>query len=339
MTQELPFEKITRKILVKKESPTSDKYGCRPEARTVEQHLDLGIINIDKPKGPTSHQVSAYVQKILNKKKGGHSGTLDPKVTGVLPVAIGKATRIVQALLVAGKEYVCIMHLHKEIPEADIRKVMVEFTGNIMQLPPLKSAVKRQVRQRRIYYIEILDIIGQDVLFVVGCQAGTYIRKLCHDIGKKLGTGAHMAELRRTKAGPFNESTLATLQDLTDAYFYWTSDKNDKLIRKVVQPVENAVAHMPKVWVMDTTVDTLCHGAALGVPGIAKVHEGIEKDQPIAIMTLKEELVALGRARMNTKEMMQKDRGLAVKTDKVFMESGTYPKMPKREPETGQKQE
>ncbi|MBW2965159.1 RNA-guided pseudouridylation complex pseudouridine synthase subunit Cbf5 [Candidatus Woesearchaeota archaeon] len=327
----LPFERVERKILVKKESETSDKYGCAPEARTTERLLDLGIINIDKPKGPTSHQVSAYVQRILGVKKGGHSGTLDPKVTGVLPTAVGAGTRIVQALLVAGKEYICIMHLHKEVEEAKLREGMGKFIGKITQLPPLKSAVKRQVRSRKIYYIEILDIMDNDVLFVVGCQAGTYIRKLCHDMGKELGTGAHMAELRRTKAGPFNESSLVTLHDLTDAMWYWKNEKNDKYLRSVIQPIENAVAHLGKVWVMDTTVNTICHGAALAVPGVAKLHSEIEEGQTVAIMTLKDELIALGTAKMTSKDMMKLNKGIAVKTDKVFMEPETYPKVQRKE--------
>ncbi len=331
MTRQLPFETTRREILTKKKAETSDKYGCQPDKRDIKQLIDLGIINIDKPKGPTSHQVSAYVQKIIGTKKGGHSGTLDPKVTGVLPVAVGRATRIVQALLVAGKEYICLMHLHKEAPEKDVREVMEGFVGTITQLPPLKSAVKRQVRDRKIYYIEILDIIGKDVLFVVGCQAGTYIRKLCHDMGSKLGTGAHMAELRRTKAGPFNESSIVTLHDLTDAMWYWREEDNEKPLRQVIQPVENAVKHLHRIWIVDSAVDALCHGADLAVPGISKLESGIEPDARVAVMTLKDELVALGRAKMTTKNIINKDRGIAVKTRKVFMEPGTYPKMPKKD--------
>ena len=331
MTQELPFEKIKRKIIVKKDSNSSEKYGCAPDKRSVGHMLELGIINIDKPRGPTSHQVAAYVQKILGVKKGGHSGTLDPKVTGVLPVAVGRATRIVQALLVAGKEYVCLMHLHKEVEDKKIRAVMKEFTGRITQLPPLKSAVKRQHRQRTIYYIDVIDIIGKDVLFIVGCQAGTYIRKLCHDIGKKLGVGAHMAELRRTKAGPFNENTIVTLLDLTDAYWHYKNEGKEKYLRHVVQPVENAAAHLPKIWVLDTTVDALCHGADLAVPGISKLESGMEKNHTVAIMTLKGELIALGSARMSSEEMIKNKKGIAAKTKKVFMLPGTYPKVQKKE--------
>ncbi len=328
----LPFEKLKRSILIKRDAQSSDKYGCPPEKRTVEQLLELGIINVDKPRGPTSHQVSAYVQKILSVKKGGHSGTLDPKVTGVLPVAIGRATRIVQALLIAGKEYICLMHLHKEVEEEKIREAIASFVGTITQLPPLKSAVKRQHRQRNVYYIEVLDIVGnKDVLFSVGCQAGTYIRKLCHDIGKKLGTGAHMAELRRTKAGPFNESTLATMSDLTDAFWHYKNEGGDKYLRHVVQPVENAVNHLPKIWVIDTAVDALCHGADLAIPGIVKLESGIEPDQNVAIMSLKGELIALGKSKMNSDMMMKKDKGIAIKTNKVFMQPGTYPRVQKRE--------
>jgi H/ACA ribonucleoprotein complex subunit 4 len=327
----LPFEKARREIIVKKSSETSDKYGCSPDKRKIDEYLNLGIINIDKPKGPTSHQVSAYVQKIMNVDKGGHSGTLDPKVTGVLPVAIGKATRIVQALLVAGKEYICLMHLHKEVPDEQIRKVMKEFTGKITQLPPLKSAVKRQWRERSVYYIEIPEIVEKDVLFLIGCQAGTYIRKICHDIGVAMKTGAHMAELRRTKAGPFDESSIVTLQDLTDAYWYYKNEGNEKYLRHVVQPVENAVRHLHKVWVFDTTVNAVCHGADLAVPGISKLNSGIEPEDIVAIMTLKDELVALGEARVTSKDIMQYDRGIAVKTRKVFLEPGTYPKVQRKE--------
>jgi H/ACA ribonucleoprotein complex subunit 4 len=335
----LPFERIKRDVLIRKEFPTSQKFGCIPLERPIEQYLDFGVVNLDKPKGPTSHQVSAYAQDALDVKKGGHSGTLDPKVTGVLPIAIGKATRIVQALLVAGKEYVCIMHLHKEIPEDQIRKTMAGFVGKIKQLPPMKSAVKREWRYRKIYYIEILDIKGQDVLFKVGCQAGTYIRKLCHDIGQQIGCGAHMGELRRTKAGPFDETTLVTLQDLMDATWYHKNEKNEKYLRHLVQPIENAVAHLPKVWVFDTSIDSLCHGAELAVPGVSKVHTDIQVGEMVAVMSLKDELVCIGEAIMISKEMQKKNKGIAVKTSKVFMDPGTYPKISKTKTQTEERKE
>lgn len=320
----LPFERIERKVLIRKEAETDEKYGCKPEERRTEEIINYGIVNIDKPKGPTSHQVADYVQKILHISKSGHSGTLDPAVTGVLPVALGRATRIVQGLLTAGKEYVAIMHLHKEVEEGKLREtIQKNFVGKIMQMPPLKSSVKRQLRPRTIYYFDILEIDGNDVLFKAGTEAGTYIRKLIHDIGQKLKTGAHMVELRRTKAGPFDETTLFTMQELTDAYYYWKEESNDKFLRKAIQPVENGVNHIPKVWVFDTTVESICHGTDLKVPGISKINSSISKEDAVAVMTLKDELVALGIAKMSSEEMLG-EKGFAVRTDKVFMQPGTY---------------
>lgn len=319
----LPFEQIERKILIRKEAETNPDLGTIPDKRPVNELINYGVVNIDKPKGPTSHQVSDYVQKILNISKSGHSGTLDPAVTGVLPIALARATRIVEYLLHAGKEYVALMHLHKEVSEDKIKIVLNEFTGKIKQKPPIKSSVKRVVREREIYYTEILEIDGKDVLFKVGCQAGTYIRKLCHDMGQKLGVGAHMAELRRTKAGCFDESTLFTLQDLADAYWYYKNEAKEKFIRKVIQPMENATEHLAKVWVLDTTVESLCHGVDLKIPGISKVESGININDKVAIITLKNELVALGTAKLKSAEMIG-NKGLAVVTEKVFMEPGTY---------------
>jgi len=325
---ELPFELKKRKILVRKDVGTNAKFGVRPDERDVLQILEYGIVNVDKPQGPTSHHVSAYVKKILGIKKAGHSGTLDPNVTGVLPVALGNATRITYSLLTAGKEYVCLMRIHKELPEADIRSVMNDFVGTIKQLPPVKSAVKRQERYRHIYYLEILEINRKNVLFKTGTQAGTYIRKLCHDIGLKLGCGANMYELRRTKAGPFSEETLVSLQDITDAYHFHKKG-DDSYIKKIIQPVENAIEHLPKIWVLDSAVDALCHGATLKVPGVAKLHEGIEPDMRIAVMTLKDELVMTGIAKLNSKKIQKSNQGIAAKPDQVFMRRGMYPKIEK----------
>ena len=298
-----------RKVLVKKEASSNPNYGRKPEERSTEQLLYYGIVNIDKPSGPSSHQVSAYVKQILHLNKTGHSGTLDPKVTGVLPVALGKGTRIVQSLLTAGKEYVCLMQVHADVEEKKLRSVIDSFVGVIDQLPPVRSAVKRQERKRTIYYIDIIDIVDREVLFRIGCQAGTYIRKLCSDIGKKLGFGAHMAELRRTRAGPFDESTICTLQELTDAYHYYKEKNDDKELRRLVMPIEAGTRHLAKVWVLDSTVDTLCHGAFLNIPGISKIEEGISPGDRVAALTLKSELISVGIAQMHSEDAIKKDKG------------------------------
>jgi H/ACA ribonucleoprotein complex subunit 4 len=330
MKNSLPFEKINHNAIIKKDFESSARFGKNPDERTVEEMLSYAIVNIDKPSGPTSHQVSAFVKDILKASKAGHSGTLDPGVTGVLPVGLNKATRIMQWLLTAGKEYVCLMHLHEEWPKDKIIHAMKKYTGLIKQLPPVKSAVKRQIRERNVYYVDVIDVDGKDVLFRIGCQAGTYIRKWVHDFGQSINVNAHMVELRRTKAGPFNEDTLVTLQDLKDAYHYYKVEGDDSHIRKILITPENAVNHLKKIYVMDTTVDSLCHGAFLKIPGIVKIDDSIEKEDIIAVMTLKEELVLIGRALMDSGEIMEKNKGLVVKTEQVFMDPGIYPRIEKQ---------
>ena len=329
---QLPFEQKHRKVFIKHQATTDPKFGCLPTQRSIKQLVDYGIVVIDKPAGPSSHQVGSYVKQILGRSKAGHAGTLDPQVTGVLPVAVGRATRIVQSLLPAGKEYVAIMHVHQPVTQEKISKACQSFVGNIQQLPPVKSAVKRQLRQRSIYYLNILDIRDQDVLFIVGVQAGTYIRKLIHDIGQTLGVGAHMAELRRTKAGPFDESYLVTLQDVHDAWVLYQQQGREDLLRTCLLPVEAGVRHLAKVWVMDTTVDSICHGSNLKIPGVAR-YEDFSQGEHMAIMTLKDELVAVGITVIDAATCMKQQKGVLIKLDQVFMLPGTYPRMdrPKEE--------
>ena len=314
--------------LQKAPGETDPRYGCPPDERPLEEHISHGIINLDKPSGPTSHEVDSWVKNILHVQKTGHGGTLDPRVTGVLPVGIDHATKVVQLLLKAPKEYVCLMRLHQDVVESLVRNILQEFTGKIYQTPPMRSAVKKELRVRNIYYINILEIDVQDVLFRIGCEAGTYIRKFCHDVGEALGCGAHMAELRRTKVGDFKEDeTLKTLQDLNDAYHYLMEDEGEKLLRECILPMERAASHLPQLVVRDSAVDALCHGANLAAGGILSLKSDIAKGETVAVMTLKGELVAAGEACATSGEMERAEKGIMVNIKKVFMEPGTYPMM------------
>ena len=313
--------------LIKSKSKTNPDYGCDPYERPIEEHISKGVINLDKPSGPSSHEVDSWVKRILHVNKTGHGGTLDPKVTGVLPIGIDAATRVSQLLLPAGKEYVCLMTMHKEMPEDQIYEIFDQFTGKIYQTPPVKSAVKRELRVRTIYYATIYEIKGKDVLFRVGCEAGTYIRTLCHDIGEALGCGAHMAELRRTRAGPFNERNgdLVNLHDLTDAYHFWVEDGDESYLRNAIKPMEVAADHLPQIFIKDSAVEAICQGAKLAAGGISMLSKGIKRGDLVAIKSLKGELVASGIALASTEEIMNADSGLVVNTNKVFMQPGVYP--------------
>jgi H/ACA ribonucleoprotein complex subunit 4 len=319
-----------RKHLVKVHAKTNPNYGKSPNERSVEERLNNGLINLDKPSGPTSHQVDSWIKKFLDLEKVGHSGTLDPNATGVLPVGLGDAARALQVLLVAGKEYVGIMTLHKDVSKKKITEVCKSFVGEITQLPPVRSAVKRVKRKRKIYYFDIIEIKKRDVLFRVGCESGTYVRTLCVDIGKKLKTGAHLSELRRTKVANLTEEKSVILQDVKDAYMFWKEDKNEAPIFSIIQPVEKMFDHLPKIIIRDSAVDAICHGADLAIPGVVEIDSDINKDDKVAVFTLKGEIVALVKSLMSTEDIIQKDSGICCELERVFMKKGTYPSIWKK---------
>lgn len=316
---------IIRKRIIKVSVKTNSNYGKSPDERSVVELLQNGFINLDKTSGPTSHQIVHWVKEILDIDKAGHGGTLDPAVTGVLPIALGDATRALQVLLLSGKEYVGLMKLHKKVDEKKIKNVCRSFVGEISQIPPLRSAVKRVSRKRQIYYFDIIQIKDTEVLFRVGCEAGTYIRTLCVGIGKKLGCGAHLAELRRTRVGSITEETCVSLHDVKDAFIFWRNDGDDKEIRLTILPMERLLDHIPKIVIRDSAVDALCHGANLAIPGIVEVDSDIKKDDMAAVMSLKGEGVALVRSALSTEQIIEKDSGLCAILERVLMNKGTYP--------------
>lgn len=310
-------------FIVKSEDVPTD-YGKYPGARTVGELLNSGLIILDKWPGPTSRDVASTVKKILERKKSGNSGTLDPMVSGVLPLALDHATKIMPALQGLDKEYVGIMRLHKTTAESDLDKAVKKFIGKIKQTPPVRSAVARRERERTVHSLDILEVDGRDVLFRIKCQAGTYVRVVCHQIGREIG-GANMTELRRTAVGRFDESQAVKMEKLSDAYHDWKSNGNDR-IRDLVMPVEAAVEHIPKIIIKDSAVFAVASGSPLYTGGISKLSKGILPEQLVAILTLKGEIVALAKAVMTSEEMIKK-KGLAAKTDSVIISRDVYPKM------------
>ena len=269
------------------------------------------------------------MKEILEIEKAGHGGTLDPAVTGVLPVALGDAARALQVILVAGKEYVALMKLHKEVEEKKIREVCKSFVGEISQMPPLRSAVKRVRRTREVYYLEILEIQRTEVLFRVGCEAGTYIRTLCVDIGKKLGCGAQLIELRRTRVGNITEDSAVTLQDLKDAYIFWKEDGDDEELRKTILSMERLLEVVPKIVVRDSAIDALCHGANLAIPGVVEIDD-MKPGEIAAVVSLKGEGVALVKMEIPSVQVIEKDTGICASLERVLMNKGTYPSIWKK---------
>ncbi len=308
---------ILMEYIVKSHDITEiDRY---PGARPVEQLLRNGIIILDKWPGPTCNDVSATVKKLLKREKTGHAGTLDPAVSGVLPITLDNACKVVPALQNLDKEYVGIMRMHKDVDFVDVQKTAKQFIGTITQRPPLRSAVARKERERKISSLNILEVDGRDVLFRISCQAGTYVRVVCHDIGKKLG-GANMTELRRIRSGRFDESKAVRLQDVVDAYEDWKSSGDEK-IRDYVLPIEAAIEHLPKIIIKNSAVRSVANGSPVYTPAVSIISREINVGDLTAILTLNGELVAL--AKSNTTSDI-KGKGIAAKTDRVIIDKNAY---------------
>ena len=306
---------------------TDIKYGTFYDKRSIEQLLDYGLIILDKPPGPTSHETVAWTKRLLKIPKIGHSGTLDPQVSGVLPLGLGEATKALGVLLYGPKEYHALGRIHSLPSKEKLDEIIQLFTGEIFQKPPQRSAVVRQTRTRTIYEWEILEQKERLLLTRILCESGTYIRKLYYDIGEILGPGATMIELRRTRVDQFHESDgLITLHELANAFSVWEEKKDESKLKKIIKPIEYAFSEIKSVIVRDSAVDAMCHGAQLAIPGILKISPNLKKGDIVGIYTQKGEIVALAESTMSEEEIRDATKGYAFETKRIIMAINTYPR-------------
>lgn len=318
-------------VLVRTGHFTPIPCGCTPLKRDLKSYISSGVINLDKPSNPSSHEVVAWVKRMLRVEKTGHSGTLDPKVTGCLIVCIDRATRLVKSQQGAGKEYVCVIRLHDKLPggEAQFARALETLTGALFQRPPLISAVKRQLRIRTIHESKLYEFDNDRHLgvFWVSCEAGTYIRTLCVHLGLLLGVGAHMQELRRVRSGAMDESDgMVTLHDVLDAQWMMDNNRDESYLRKVISPLESLLTTYKRIVVKDSAVNAVCYGAKLMIPGLLRFEAGIEVHEEVVLMTTKGEAIALGIAQMSTVELSTCDHGVVAKVKRCIMERDLYPR-------------
>ncbi|KDO35425.1 H/ACA ribonucleoprotein complex subunit 4 [Saprolegnia parasitica CBS 223.65] len=304
--------------------------GSTPLKRNIHDYIRYGVINLDKPANPSSHEVVAWIRRILRVEKTGHSGTLDPKVTGCLIVCVDRATRLVKSQQGAGKEYVAIVRLHSAIEsQATMARAIETLTGALFQRPPLISAVKRQLRIRTIYSSKLIEYDNERHLgvFHVSCEAGTYIRTLCVHLGLVLGVGAHMQELRRVRSGVLGEAdTMVTMHDVLDAQYAFDTYKDESYLRRIVRPLEVLLTTYKRIVVKDSAVNAVCYGAKFMVPGLLRFADDIDVNEEVVLMTTKGEAIAIGIAQMTTAVMATCDHGVVAKIKRVIMERDTYPR-------------
>lgn len=308
---------------------TSESFGHIPDERPLSTLFEYGLILLDKPPGPTSHEVVSWVKKTLGLAKVGHSGTLDPGTTGLLPLGLGEATKALSVLTLGPKEYYALARVHSYISAKRIEPVMKEFTGDIYQRPPQRSAVRRATRIRTVYSFDLLEQHERLLLMRIVCQAGTYVRKIIYDLGEVLSSGATMIELRRTMVSGFTEGTdrFARLHDILDAFESYKENKDETKLRELIKPIEHSLQSLRGVIVRDTAVDALCHGAQLAIPGIIAIPRDLRLGELVGIYTLKGEIVGLSEAIMMSKEIETKTNGFAFVMKRIIMKPNTYPKV------------
>lgn len=305
--------------------------GFNPMNRPLEEHLKYGVINLDKPSNPSSHEVVAWMKKMLRVEKTGHSGTLDPKVTGCLIVCLNRATRLVKAQQSAGKEYICIARFHSKLEggEKQIEAALKKLTGACFQRPPLIASVKRVLRIRTIYEANLIEYDSEKnhALFNVKCEAGTYVRTFCVQLGLLCKVGAHMQELRRNRSGILSENDYqVTMHDVLDSQYLYDQNKDESYLRRVILPLEVLLTNFPRIMIKDSCVNAICYGAKLTLPGVLRFENGIEAGTEVVLITTKGEAVACAYALMSTSVMATCDHGIVAKIKRVIMDRNLYPK-------------
>mmetsp|Transcript_32401 Transcript_32401/g.75266 ORF Transcript_32401/g.75266 Transcript_32401/m.75266 type:complete len:455 (+) Transcript_32401:37-1401(+) len=316
------------RLLVRTGHYTPLPFGSSPLSRALDLYLLYGIINLDKPVNPSSHEVVSWIKRIMKCEKTGHSGTLDPKVSGCLLVCLNRATRLVKAQQSAGKEYVAIVRFHSDAGgAAKIQRGLDMLTGACFQRPPVISAVKRQLRIRTIYEAKLFEYNDKRhmAIFWISCEAGTYVRTMCVHLGLILGVGAHMQELRRVRSGVLDENKyMSTMHDVLDAQFMYENLRDEKYLRRVVCPLELILTNYPRIVVKDSAVNAICYGAQLMIPGVLRFEKNIDVGSEIVMMTTKGEAIATGIAQMTTAVISSVDHGTVAVIKRVIMERDTY---------------
>lgn len=315
-------------MLILDENATTDpKYGGNPADRTIESLLDAGVILVDKPRGPTSHQLTAWAREMLGIQRLGHGGTLDPFATGLLTMLCGKATRLTEMVLTGDKRYLALLRFGRDVTEEELSNITDSLTGEIYNVPPLESAVKVRVRTRIIHDFSLIESEDENRLaaLTITCNAGTYIRTLARDIGLLLDTNCELLELHRDQTGSFDQSHACTMQQLTDAIFLWREHEDDRAMRRLIAPVEAILGHLPRIVVKDGAVAAISHGAALARPGVVSLDEGIERGDLVVLESLKGEAVALAETNSAASKIASMEHGEVARPKVVLMQAGIYP--------------
>jgi len=307
--------------------------GRSPDAVDARLH-DGAFLLVDKPRGPSSHQVTAWVRDLIGVSVAGHAGTLDPNVSGLLWVGVGPALKLLPLVLEFPKRYVASVVLHGPVPARELERVLGEFTGPIYQTPPVRSAVKRERRVRTIHRLHLVEASGPRLLLDLTADSGTYVRTLAVDLGEALGLGGHMEELRRVATGPFRERNAVSLSTIADAAAARAAGDPAPLLA-LLHPLEEVWREFPSVVVKDGAASALAHGAGLASGGILALPRPFARGARVALVTRAGELVATGVALHGSDEVGRVKHGWVVDATRVFVDPARFPALWRRPAPTG----
>ena len=294
-------------------------------ADAVDRRLREGaFLLVDKPRGPSSHQVTAWVRDLLGVKLAGHAGTLDPNVSGLLWVGVGPALKLLPLVLEFPKRYIASVVLHGPVPARELERVLAEFTGPIYQTPPVRSAVKRERRVRTVHRLTLVETDGPRLLLDLTADSGTYVRTLAVDLGEALGLGGHMDELRRVGNGPFRERDAVPLATIADAAAARSAGDPAPLLA-LLHPIEEVWREFPAVVVKDGAASALAHGAGLASGGIFAVPRPFAEGARVALVARSGELIATGIALRGSEEVGHVKHGWVVDGTRVFVDPARFP--------------
>jgi len=312
--------------VLEENAQTDEAFGCSPDDRTLEQRLASGFILLDKPAGPTSHQLAAWARSLLGLERLGHGGTLDPFATGVLPLMAGRCMKITNKILKHKKTYIAVLRFKSMPDEGLLAEVMASLTGRIYNVPPEVSAVKVQVRTRTIHAFELLDTDGNDALVRIVCDAGTYIRTMARDMGLLLNTPVDLKELRRETSGTFSLDQCVTMDQLADAVWLWKECGEEAALKAMVHPIEKLLAKAPRCQIKDSAVAAVAYGAPLLRPGLVTLPAGHKKGKELLVTSLKGEAVGYVKLKADADDIAGMQDGEIARPSMVLMDTDVYPR-------------
>lgn len=301
-----------------------DPAGFPPD---VEARIrDGAFLLVDKPRGPTSHQVAAWVRDLLRVDRAGHAGTLDPHVSGLLWVGVGPALKLLPLLLDFPKRYIGVIDLHGSVPATDLAAVLAEFQGPIFQTPPVRSAVRRERRVRTIYHLVLLEHRGPHLLVDVTCESGTYIRSLAVDLGEALGVGAHLAELRRIGTGPFREDRALSLHALADAVVSAQAGNGAALLA-ALHPIEEVRREFPQVVLKPGAAAAVAHGAGVARGGIRSISRPFAEGAHVILLSGEGTFLGLGSAVVASDRFSSRPHGWVIESRRVMVNPSEFERL------------